>query len=74
MSKKEHARRERLLAKHMHAQCTPVGWNTHAPVTNGQERKIRMDFSQFSFELNGWQVGLGRFVHLQVNQTKRREK
>jgi hypothetical protein len=37
-------------------------------------KKIRMDFSQFSLELDGWQVGLGRFVHLQVNQTKRREK
>jgi hypothetical protein len=43
-------------------------------VTSGRERKIRMDFSQFSFELDGWQVGLGRLVHLQVKQTKRREK
>jgi hypothetical protein len=36
--------------------------------------KIRMDFSQFCFELDDWQVGLGRLVHLQVKQTKRREK
>ena len=35
-------------------------------------KKIRMDFSQFSFELDGWQVGLGRLVHLQVKKTKRR--
>jgi hypothetical protein len=37
-------------------------------------KKIRMDFSQFSLELDGWQVGLGWLVHLQVKQTKRTTK
>jgi hypothetical protein len=36
---KAHARRERLLRKRMRARCASVGWNTHAPVTNGRERK-----------------------------------
>jgi hypothetical protein len=36
--------------------------------------KNPMDFSQFNLELAGWQVGLGRLVHLQVKQTKRRAK
>jgi hypothetical protein len=31
-----------------------------------------VDFSQFSLELDDWQVGLGRLMHLKVKQTKRR--
>jgi len=37
-------------------------------------RKIRMDFSPISGDFTGKQVGRGRFVNLQVNEIKRKEK
>jgi hypothetical protein len=58
----------------MGARCVSVGLKTCTYMEHGRERKIRMDFSQFNLELAGWQVGLGRLVHLQVKQTKRRAR
>jgi hypothetical protein len=58
----------------MHARCMYVGPKTRAYVAHDRELKIQVDFSQFCSELDDWQVDLGRLVHLQVKQTKRREK
>ena len=66
-SQKVCVRRIELRVRHMGARCTSVGLKKHAYVAHGREWKIWMDFSQFNLELAGWQVGLGRLVHLLDN-------
>ena len=59
----------------VHARTMPTcGVEYPRTYVKSPRRKIRMDFSPISGELTGKQVGRGRFVNLQVNEIKRKEK
>ena len=69
-----HVHITKLWFGRMCARCVYVGLKTRAYMTHSREWKIQMDFSQFNLELAGWQVHLGRLVHLQVKQIKEEQE
>jgi hypothetical protein len=63
------------LKNKMHARLTRAcGVEYSRACVKYPRREIQMDFSPISGELTGKQVGIGRFVNLQVNEIKRKEK
>ena len=58
--------------KRLSTRCAPVGCRTCAPASKSQGKKFWIGFSSISDELTVNQVGWGRFLILQVSETKRK--